>query len=401
MTLPDFYDTFRRLPADLIEKARDKRVVARLRRPLYGTKQGAHHWYDELRRILESLGFKVCNADEAVFYKIENNDYTIIAAATDDFTIISNTSKGAELIQQQMSNFFEIVELGDINWLLGVSVTRDLSARTISLGQQSYIEQILARFGLENARTAVTPMEPGADLTIDSPSVSPKSLSPNEKTLYREMIGSLMYVAVMTRPDISYAISTLSQHMEAPRTTHLVAVKRVFAYLSGTRQLKLVLGDKNPRIIGFSDADWASNTHRFSISGFTFFVGAGIVSWSAKKQHLITISSTESEYVALTYASKEIIWVHKLLNELSFLFAHSLPTTLFCDNQGAIDLSKDSKFHARTKHIDVHFHFVHQTVAQGHIKIQYILTNEMVADMFTKSLPRVKLQYFRELLNIV
>jgi hypothetical protein len=210
-----------------------------------------------------------------------------------------------------------------------------------------------------------------------------------------------MYVTVMTRPDIAYAVSTLSQYMESPHTTHLTAVKRVFAYLLGTKNLKLVLGGKDPGVLGFSDADWASNLHRHSISGFAFFVGCGAVSWSAKKQHIITLSSTESEYVALTNASKEVIWIHKLLRELPFLITHSLPTTLFCDNQGAIDLSKDSKFHARTKHIDVHFHFVRQTITQGHIKIQYCPTDDMIADIFTKSLSRVKLQYFRDLLNVI
>ena len=139
------------------------------------------------------------------------------------------------------------------------------------------------------------------------------------------MIGSLMYIAVMTRPDISYAVSTLSQYLEMPHTTHLTAVRRVFAYLSGTKDLKLVLGGKDPGLIGFSDADWASNLHRHSISGLALFVGCGTVSWSAKKQHLITLSSTELEYVALTHASKEVIWVHKLLRELSFFISYTLP----------------------------------------------------------------------------
>jgi hypothetical protein len=129
--------------------------------------------------------------------------------------------------------------------------------------------------------------------------------------------------------------------MESPHTTHLAAVKCVFAYLSGMKNLKLVLGGKEPGIIGFTDADWASNLHCHSISSFAVFVGCGITSWSAKKQHLVTLSSTESEYVALTNASKEVIWIHKLLHELPFLITHSgsLPITLFCDNQGAIDLS--------------------------------------------------------------
>ena len=199
---------------------------------------------------------------------------------------------------------------------------------------------------------------------------------------------------------ISFTITTLSQYLDTPQTTHLNAVQCIFSYLSGTRGLKLILGGKNNHLIGFSDVDWASHLHHHSISGFAYFVGLGAMSWSAKKQPIITLSSTESEYVALTHASKEAIWLHKLLDKLYFIYPISLPTTLHCDNQGAIELLKDSKFHAHMKHIDIHFHFICQTVMQGHIAIQYCPTNNMVADIFTKSLAHVKFQKFRTLLNV-
>ena len=172
------------------------------------------------------------------------------------------------------------------------------------------------------------------------------------------MIGCLMYAAIMTRPDISFAVSYLSQYLDSPRTTHLNAVARVFRYLSGTKNLKLTLSGSTTTIVGYSDSKWASQIHRHLISGFACFVGDGVISWSSKKQLIITLSSMEAEYVALTHSSKEIIWFHKLLNEFSSIFPFDLPTTLYCDNQGVIRLSKDSTFHGRTKHIDVHFHFI-------------------------------------------
>ena len=215
------------------------------------------------------------------------------------------------------------------------------------------------------------------------------------------MIGCLMYATVMTRPDIAFAVSTLSQYLESPTTTHQHAVTRVFRYLSGTKSLKLVLGGPHSKIIGYSDSDWASQIHRHSISGFAFFVGTGVVSWSSKKQPIITLSSTEAEYVALTHSSKDIIWIHKILAEFSSIFPSSLPTTLFCDNQGAIRLSKDSTFHGRTKHIDVHFHFIRQTVSQGHLNLIYCPTDDMIADTFTKPLARFKFEKFRSLLGVL
>ena len=366
---------------------------------MYGTKQGAHHWYEELKKILLSFDFKVSAADEATFYKVSGNDFLVIAAATDDFTIVTNSRALSTKTKSDLNGHFELIDLGDINWLLGVSVTRNFEDKTISLGQQAYVEQILARFDLSDARPDVTPMEPGADYHFDSPSVSPTLLTPAEKTTYREMIGSLMYCATMTRPDIAYAVSMLSQFLEAPCTTHMKAVKHIFCYLLGTKHLKLVLGG-NTSVTGFSDADWASQRHRHSISGFSYFVGLGTISWSAKKQPIITLSSTEAEYVALTHAAKDILWIHKILKEFSFLHNLSLPTTLYCDNQGAIRLSKDATFHGRTKHIDVHFHFIRQTVTSSNIELIYIPTERMVADIFTKSLARVKFEKFRAELNV-
>jgi hypothetical protein len=280
--LPPRYKSFRELPPDLKDKPN---VVCKWLVSVYGSKQGAHDWYTEVKKFFTNIGYSVSSADEAVFYKINGENFTIVAAATDDFTVISESSHAANfLIQKQLTERFEISDLGPINWLLGLSITRDITAYTISLGQRAYIEQILNRFGLENARTATTPMEVGIDLTPDSSHVSTILLTPAEKTKYREMIGCLMYAAVMTRPDITFAVSNLSQYLDAPRTTHVQAVIRVFRYLSGTKDLKLVLGGLHPTIAGYSDADWASQNHRHSISGFVFFIGEGAVSWSSKKQ---------------------------------------------------------------------------------------------------------------------
>ena len=177
-----------------------------------------------------------------------------------------------------------------------------------------------------------------------------------------------MYLSVMTRPDITFTVSTLSQYLESPTTTHLIMVKHVICYLKGTRHLRLTLGGHKIDLSGYSNADWASQLHHHSISGFAFFLGSGAISWSSKKQPIVTLSSMESEYVALTHSAKDIIWLQKLIFEFSPII--SIPSnipSLFCDNQGAICLSSNSTFHACTKHIDVHFHFICQTLSQGHL----------------------------------
>lgn len=207
-------------------------------------------------------------------------------------------------------------------------------------------------------------MEPGADLTPGTPHVSPIKLTAREQSFYREMIGALLYLSTVTRADVAYAISTLSRYLAEPSKTHLLAVQCAIRNLKQTRDKKLVLGGKEPRLRAYSDADWASQAHRHSISGFAIFYGQGVVSWSSKKQPIVTLSSTEAEYVALSHIVKDSLWHRKLHSELSPFFTDPTitPIPLFCDNQGAIVLSKDSTFHMRMKHIDTHFHFVREVI---------------------------------------
>ena len=189
-----------------------------------GQSSGLTTGMEELRRILLLLGFWVLIANEAVFYKVEGTKSVIIAAATDNFTFIADSTESTSLVKLQMNEHFELVNLGTISWLLGVSVVQNIKNQTISLGQEAYIEQILTHFRMDLAQPAITPMEPGVDFTLDSPSISPTLLTAAEKTTYREMIRSLMYLAVMTCPDILFAITTLSQYLNAPWTTHFNAI---------------------------------------------------------------------------------------------------------------------------------------------------------------------------------
>ena len=317
MTLPSEYQRFHSLPSNLSHLPPEK-LACRVWRPLYGSRQGAHRFYKFLLENLTELGLSVSSADEALFYKFNpDNAYLILGAATDDFTIIADSDPTANRFLDEFGKRIELVLLGQIAWLLGTTVARNLTNRTISLGQEAYIDQIAIQFEQQNAQSVSTPLPPGIDLSPGMEHISPKTLSTSEKKTYRELIGSLMYLSVMTRPDITYAVSTLSQHLENPSITHLEFVRRIIRYLKATKAFRLVLGGDTTTFCGYSDADWASNLDRRSISGFVFFVGSGAVSWSSKKQPIVTLSSTESEYVALTHAAKDVIWIQKLLHEIS------------------------------------------------------------------------------------
>jgi hypothetical protein len=206
---------------------------------------------------------------------------------------------------------------------------------------------------------------------------------------YSEAIGSVLWPTVVSRPDTAFAVGILSQFMQNPGQAHWDGVKRVIGYLNTTKDLWLTFGGNTKILLeGYCDADWASQPHRHSLSGYSFHYGMGAISWSSKKQHIVTLSSTEAEYVAETHAAKEGIWLRSFIKEI--VGKDREPLTIWADNQGAIALAKDNKFHSRTKHIDLRYHFIREAVEEGKIKMNYVPTNENVADIFTKPLPRAR-----------
>ena len=217
---------------------------------------------------------------------------------------------------------------------------------------------------------------------------------------YGSAIGSLMYAAVMTRPDLAYALSLLSRYLSNPDSTHVAALQRVFRYVKGTLDLGLCYGPGKDFFHGFTDADYAgSKDGRQSTGGYVFFVAGGAVSWSSKRQEAVAMSTCESEYYAMVEASKEALWLNRLLKELGYNGA-TPSALLWVDNQGAIALSENPEFHRRTKHIDAKYHWVRNEVANGSLQLEYIPTALMATDGLTKALTPKLFRRFLELLNM-
>ena len=215
---------------------------------------------------------------------------------------------------------------------------------------------------------------------------------------YLEAVGSLMYASLGTRPDISFAVQTVSWFSKNPGLAHWDTVKRIFRYLKGTMDLWLSYGTVKDKLIGYADADGSMAEDRHAISGYAFMLHGGAVSWSAKRQEIVSLSTTENEYVAVTQAAKEALWLCSLLSQV---FPGKLdPTTLFSDNQSAIALTKDHQYHARTKHIDIRFHFIRYVIENGSIRLIYCPTDDMVADTLTKALPSAKVKHFASQLGL-
>jgi hypothetical protein len=373
-------------------KPGDEGLACRLQKAIYGLKQAGREWYKSLHQLFSDLGFTRSAYDHAVFFKNEDEENFIVAVHVDDLTLAASSDRAIVELKKQLGSRFEMVDLGPIHWLLGMKIERDKNKRTLSLSQTAYVQKLLERFHLKDAYPISIPLDPGAPLT-DAQSPTNEDEKHDMATVpYKCLVGSLLYVARMTRPDVSFAVALLSRFMANPGRIHWEAAKKVLRYLKRTINTKLTYGARTDGLVGYTDADWASQDHRHSTSGYIFLIDGGAISWSSKKQLVIALSSTEAEFIASTHAAKELIWLRSLIGELARPLTHA--TTLFCDNQSAIALSRDGVYHSRLKHIDIRFHFIRDAVSQNIVSVTYCPTNEMVADMLTKALVCPKLESF-------
>ena len=384
-------------PPEYEEKPRAK-WVCQLIKTIYGLRQGAKNWYDTLCEAMAKLGFRRAEADHGVFYKEEKGELVIMAVHVDDCIITGSSEQLVEKSKKELNDLHSLTDLGPAHWLLGFKITRNLTERTLALSQHSYIDSILTRFNFNDLKPSSIPIDPNTPLSTTQCPTKLEDIAKMRNVPYREAVGSLMYAAMGTRPDIAFAVSTVSQFSHNPGWVHWEAVKRIFRYLLGTKDLELVYGGEKRGLVGYTDADGASQEHRRAISGYVFLIDGGAVSWSSKKQELVTLSTTEAEYVAATHAAKEAMWLRRLITEI--YGPPDDPTTLFGDNQSAIALTKDGHYHARTKHIDIRYHYIRYVVEAGSIKLIYCPTHEMTADVLTKALPSAKAKHFASALGL-
>lgn len=243
-------------------------------------------------------------------------------------------------------------------------------------------------------------MEPGNTLKLNNLPKSNDDILKLEKIPYQNAIGALIYVLQATRPDLSYCISTLSKFNKDFDPVHWEAFKKVFRYLKGTMHYRLCFTKNgNENAIGYSDSSWQSDPDDYrSVTGYVFKYQGAAVSWNCKRQSTIALSSTEAEYYALTEANKDAIWIRSFILELNSELYQ--PILINCDNKGAIDLSKNSNFGARTKHITLRHSFLKDTIDNGIVQIDFVPTQNMLADPLTKAVPKKAIEDFTKYIGL-
>ena len=362
-----------------------EQLVYKLRRSLYGLKQSPRNWNSLLNTWLETAGFERSTADNCLYTYSGKDGFLLVLVYVDDIILVSDSAALLSDFKAAISKDFNIKDLGQLNYFLGIRISRDRSQKLLTMDQQTYIKAIINKFGFTNSKAVTTP-------SADAPLV--KGMAPASSAdaafmasvPYRSAVGSLLYLAIATRPDISNAVREVSRYMHNPGRAHWEACARIFRYLNGTSNLNLsfdLSAATNFNLIGYCDANHGGDLDtRRSTTGYLFLLGAAAVSWCSRLQSTVALSSTEAEYMALTEATNEAIFLRQLLSDIGI--PQLAATTIFEDNQGAIKLANNPMHHRRSKHIDIKFHHIRHHINHGTICLEYVRTTEQLADSLTK-----------------
>src|SRR5450755_1321855 len=375
------------------------RKVCLLLKALYGLKEAPALWEKTLREYMIEMGFIPSPADPCLYYM----NSAIIAVFVDDVLISGGNIKDIDHVVALLGKQFNIKDLGYPKHFLGISITRSQNG-TLWLSQEHYLRNVLARFNMEDVKIKAIPMNPHGVLQENEEKPEQDHKAEKYKASYASAIGALMWAALSTRPDIAYAVGKLARYTANPGPQHFAALIWLFGYIKKTVNYELAYPEQDQNdaeLSAYSDTDWAGclDTRR-STGGYLIMYGNCLFSWKSKRQSNITRSSTEAEYVQLSDTARELVSYKRLHEDYEKTATRVRTTTLYGDNQGSISMALDANYRARTRHIDVHHHYVREAVEKGMITLEYVNTKHMLADVLTKPLAKSEHARFTDLLGV-
>jgi hypothetical protein len=348
---------------------------------LYGLKQSALLWYEHFKAILEALDFTATASDSCVFTRRMDGRLQIVTIYVDDVLVCASSDEEITVIFQHLHLSIRLNDLGPISKLLGMEIDRSEQDKAMYVTQTTYIERMAIKYGMDKSKRVDTPIPAGTSMTEDP------GIQLDDDKPYRQIVGSLLYCAMSTRPDIVHAVTQLSRHLSAPHQLHMHMARRTVAYLMHTKNVGISYHGQpegSQELIGFSDSSWADDrsTGR-STCGYLWMYACGPISWRSKLQAIVTMSSTEAEYVGACLSAQHGMHLDNLLDEVD-MKDNTKSVTLYLDNQSAIAIGSNQASIQRTKHLALRFYFLRDLVRAGKFTLTYLPTNIMPADVFTK-----------------
>lgn len=367
--------------------------IVKVKKALYGFKQSALQWYEELRHTITVIeGWTPSQYDDCLYYKIsDNGDVAILLTYVDDLIFTGSYTAELQRIQQSLLSTYPGRDIGEPEQLFGVHVTFDSTG--IMLDQSRYAADIVQGIlGSTDVRTTSTPIDPGMDIAATRHDEA--TLDPSHQ--YAHHVGKLMYLAGMTRPDLSNAVRELGRRASAPCMRHWRALQHVARYLAGTLSVSIkfssIIHDIYKAVVGCSDSDWGTDTDsRRSVTGYMILFNDSPIAYRSKSQTSITCSSSEAEWTAMAHGMRHAVHIRGLLRELTFPQQRS---TWYEDNQGAIRAGTIIGFTGRTRHVDVQLKITREYVLHGQFNVVYTSTRDQLADALTKRVTGPKLSQF-------
>ncbi|WVZ79223.1 hypothetical protein U9M48_026827 [Paspalum notatum var. saurae] len=359
--------------------------VYRLSKALYGLKQAPQASYERLRDFL------IEKVDTTLFIKKTDNDLFVCQVYVDDIIFGSTNEEYCKEFGNMMAKEFEMSMIGELTFFLGFQI-KQLKEGTF-IYQEKYTGDLLKRFKMDDCKSIETPMATNVKLEADESGIKV------DQTLYRSMIGSLLYLCA-SRPDIMFSVCLCARFQADPKESHLTTVKRILRYLKHTPSIGLWYPKgASFELLGYSDSDFAGcRVECKSTSGGCYLLGRSLVLWSSKKQNCVSLSTTEAEYIAAGSSCAQLLYMKQTLKDYGVELTR-IP--LLCDNESAVKLANNPVQHSRTKHIDIRHHFIRDHVAKGDILLRNVGTKEQLADIFTKPLDESNFYRLRSELNVL
>lgn len=379
--------------------------VCQLNKSIYGARQAGEIWGGVINTKFVSWGFKQSSQDQRLYLMVDGTNFIILIVVVDDMAFASNNRSLIDRLKKNLSETFKVKLLGQLKAFVGWEIKR--TATGLYVNQPKYIQRMLQLHNFTHVKPLTTPLPIRCDLTSTHEDDVP--LSSNEHSNYRSLIGSLSYLAICTRPDISFAVSSLARKLHAPCARHLILAKRVVRYVSYTANKSILFPNssisKDP-LTAYSDSDWAGcHETRRSTTGIVIKVNGAPIFWTSKRQTMVTVSSAEAEYIAISSCGKHISWLRRLFHELQThvpIYSESdiAPTVIYTDSTAAISLATRPQVSERNKHIEIKAHHIKDLMEKGVVILKHIRTINQPADLLTKSVSEATLNRLLTFLNM-